>query len=96
MTGVQTCALPIYRRRFEPVVTGVAIVKIAYDMYTDHFRWKDPPYEYEYDRNPFDIIAGTSKLREAIERGDSLETIEASWEEPLRRFREVRESFLLY
>jgi uncharacterized protein YbbC (DUF1343 family) len=84
------------REAFEPVLTGIAIVKTAFDMYGDHFRWKDPPYEYEYDRNPFDLISGTSKVREAIERGDSLDSIQASWETPLEGFRRLREQFLLY
>jgi uncharacterized protein YbbC (DUF1343 family) len=84
------------REVFEPVLTGIAIVKTAFDMYGDHFRWKDPPYEYEYDRNPFDLISGTSNVREAIERGDSLDTIQASWEKPLAGFKRLREQFLLY
>jgi uncharacterized protein YbbC (DUF1343 family) len=84
------------REAFEPAIAGVAIVKMAFDMYRDHFRWKDPPYEYEYDRDPFDLIAGTSKVRGAIERGDRLDVIEASWEEPLAEFKQVRERFLLY
>jgi uncharacterized protein YbbC (DUF1343 family) len=84
------------RKAFEPVVAGIGIVKTAFDMYGDEFRWKDPPYEYEYDRNPFDLISGTSKVREAIERHDSLATIQASWEAPLRDFEALRERFLLY
>jgi uncharacterized protein YbbC (DUF1343 family) len=92
--GVQIHVLD--RQTFEPVITGVGIVKTAFDMYGEHFRWKDPPYEYEYDRNPFDLIAGTSALREAIERGDSLEQIERSWRDPLEEFKSKREKFLLY
>jgi uncharacterized protein YbbC (DUF1343 family) len=84
------------REVFEPVLAGIAIVKTAFDMYGDHFSWKDPPYEYEYDRNPFDLISGTSKVREAIERGDSLDAIQASWEKPLEGFTRLRERFLLY
>jgi len=84
------------RESFEPVVAGIAIVKTAFDMYGDQFRWKDPPYEYEYDRNPFDLISGTSKIREGIERGDSLASIQASWQAPLAEFKSLRESFLLY
>lgn len=84
------------RTVFEPVVAGIALVKTAFDMYGDEFRWKDPPYEYEYDRNPFDLISGTSKVREAIERGDSLAAMSASWEAPLSEFGEVRKQFLLY
>lgn len=84
------------RSVFEPVITGIAIVKTAFDMYGEQFRWKDPPYEYEYDRNPFDIISGTSRLRAAIERGDTLDQIQASWQAPLREFKSLRERFLLY
>ena len=92
--GVQIHVLD--RQTFEPVITGVAIVKTAFDMYGGQFRWKDPPYEYEYERNPFDIISGTPKLREAIERGDSLDDIQESWQLPLSEFMELRERFLLY
>src|SRR6266850_513793 len=84
------------REAFEPVVAGIAIVKTAFDMYGGQFRWKDPPYEYEYDRNPFDLISGSLRVREAIERGDSLEAIAASWADPLEEFRALRERFLLY
>ncbi len=84
------------RQAFKPVITGVAIVKMAHDLYSEQFRWKDPPYEYEYDRNPFDIISGGSALREAIERGDELGSIEASWQAPLQEFNRVRQEFLLY
>jgi len=84
------------RETFEPVVAGIGIVKTAFDMHGDKFRWKDPPYEYEYDRNPFDLISGTSKVREAIERGDSLAAIQQSWAEPLAEFARQRERFLLY
>lgn len=84
------------RSEFEPVIVGVATVKVAYDLYTEHFRWKEPPYEYVYDKNPFDVIAGTGKLRAAIERGDSIEKIAESWTSGLEEFRRVREKFLLY
>ena len=84
------------RETFEPVISGVAIVKIAHDMYPDQFRWKEPPYEYEYDRNPFDVISGTLKLREQIERGDSVAEIAQSWEPGLRQFEELRGQFFLY
>jgi uncharacterized protein YbbC (DUF1343 family) len=84
------------RDLFEPVIVGVATVKAAYDLYPEEFRWKEPPYEYVYDKNPFDVIAGTDKLRGAIEKGDSIESIAASWSEGLEEFKKVRAPFLLY
>lgn len=84
------------REEFEPVIVGIAMVKTAFEMYPEQFRWKEPPYEYVFDRNPFDVIAGTNKLREAFERGDSLESIEQSWQKPLAEFKVIREQYLLY
>ncbi|CAN5870920.1 hypothetical protein BH18ACI4_BH18ACI4_07670 [soil metagenome] len=92
--GVQIHVLD--RNRFEPVTVGVAMVKVAYDMYTQGFRWKEPPYEYVYDRNPFDVIAGTAKLREAIEQRSTVEAIVDSWQLSLTEFKKVRERYLLY
>ena len=84
------------RATFEPVSAGVAIVKTAYDLYRDEFRWKDPPYEYEFERNPFDVISGTTEMRAQIERGDSLDSIIESWQPALEEFKRVRREHLLY
>jgi uncharacterized protein YbbC (DUF1343 family) len=84
------------RRQFDPVITGVAMVKIAFDLYPDEFRWKNPPYEYVYDRNPFDVIHGSTKLREAFESRASVREIRQSWVSGERAFIEKRQSFLLY
>jgi beta-N-acetylhexosaminidase len=92
--GVQIHVLD--RQTFEPVVTGITMVQVAHDMYPGEFRWKEPPYEYVYDRNPFDVIAGTSSIREAIEAGRSVDDIEAGWKEQLTEFKRVREDYLLY
>ena len=92
--GVQIHVLD--RGKFEPVTAGITMVKTAYDLYKDEFRWKEPPYEYVYDRNPFDVIAGTSKIREAIESGTSVEALEEGWKENLDTFKQVRENYLLY
>ncbi len=84
------------RSEFEPVITGVAAVKVAYSLYQKEFRWKEPPYEYVYDQKPFDIIAGTNALREAIEREAALEEIKESWQQPLKHFMKTRSAHLCY
>ena len=92
--GVQIHVLE--RLELRPVITGLAVVKSCYDLYGDEFRWKEPPYEYVFDKNPFDVISGTDRLRVAIERGDSLEEFERSWSTGLRQFEEARQRYLLY
>jgi uncharacterized protein YbbC (DUF1343 family) len=84
------------RQTFKPVITGVALIKTAYQMYKNDFKWKNPPYEYVFDRNPFDVIAGTNKLRISLENNLSLTEIEDSWTTELEGFASKRSRFLLY
>jgi uncharacterized protein YbbC (DUF1343 family) len=84
------------RDAFTPVIVGIAMIKTAYDLYTDHFQWKQSAYEYVFDKNPFDVVCGTDKIRKAIEGGVSLQEIEDSWVDGLNEFGEVRKSHLLY
>ena len=84
------------RNSFTPVIVGVAMIKTAYDMYSDKFEWKRDAYEYEFGKNPFDVVCGTDKLRKAIEAGEPLKDIENAWMGRLDEFKQIRESFLLY
>lgn len=84
------------RQAFEPVLTGLAMVKTAFDLYAEEFAWKNPPYEYVYDRNPFDVIAGTTKIREMFERNASWEDLKEFCREGVEDFLRIREKYLLY
>jgi uncharacterized protein YbbC (DUF1343 family) len=84
------------RDAFTPVIVGVAMVKTAYDLYSGKFEWKRDAYEYEFDKNPFDVVSGTDKIRKQIEAGTPLKEIEESWMPRAREFADVRKDFLLY
>ena len=84
------------REAFTPVIVGIAMIKTAYDLYTDKFEWKRDAYEYVFDKNPFDVVSGTDKVRKGIESGMSLEDIRASWDNGLREFNEIRAKYLMY
>jgi uncharacterized protein YbbC (DUF1343 family) len=84
------------REAFTPVIVGIAMVKIAHDLYKDKFQWKQGAYEYVFDKNPFDVICGTDKVRKQIETGTSVKEIEDSWAEGLADFNETRDKYLLY
>jgi uncharacterized protein YbbC (DUF1343 family) len=84
------------RRVFRPVLTGVALVAALRAEGPDRFAWRDPPYEYERDKMPFDILAGSSELREQIERGVRIPEIGRSWEPGVQEFTKLRARFLLY
>lgn len=84
------------REIFRPVVTGIALIKAIHDLYPEGFAWQNPPYEYVYDRLPFDVIAGGTVLREQIESGVGWPGIAASWQADEDLFREQRRPYLLY
>jgi uncharacterized protein YbbC (DUF1343 family) len=86
----------IERESFEPVITGIGMVKTIYDLYTNDFKWKNPPYEYVYDLNPFDVISGTDKIRKFIEQKADLNAVKLYWENDVKHFQELREKYLLY
>ena len=84
------------REIFEPVITGLAMVKTAFDLYENDFKWKSAAYEYVFDRNPFDVIAGTTKIREMFENGVAVNDIKLSWWDDVKEFSRIREKYLLY
>ena len=87
----------INRKKFKPFKTGVAILKAAHDLYPEHFAWKQPPYEYETEKMPIDILAGSDKLRIDIEAGEDLERMEEWWNEECKAFQQnFRKKYLIY
>jgi len=56
------------RVSFRPLRAGLGIMADLFEYSTTC--WKPPPYEYEYDLMPIDILAGGPRLREAVEAGD--------------------------
>ena len=64
------------REEFLPVKAGVSLLRECYGSAPDRFQWRDPPYEYEHDKMPIDILAGSPALRQQIES-----------QVPLRRYR---------
>jgi uncharacterized protein YbbC (DUF1343 family) len=84
------------RRTFRPVETAVALLESFRAADPDRFGWRPPPYEYEHDRLPIDVLAGSPQLREQIESGLSAPEIARSWLPAVAEFTRVRERFLLY
>ena len=83
------------RAAFRPVLTGVALTA-AFRQADAAFAWRQPPYEYEHEKMPFDILAGSSELREQIDAGESPEAIARSWEPGVAEFGRLRQKFLMY
>ncbi len=87
---------PLDRTTFRPVETAVALLVAFRACGSDQFAWRPPPYQYEHHKLPFDILAGSSELREQIQAGLPAHEIARSWEESTNDFEALRKRFLLY
>lgn len=48
------------RNAFRPFQTGLEIIRMIRRLYGDQFAWKQPPYEYETEKLPIEILLGGS------------------------------------
>jgi len=85
------------RKKFKPFRTGAAVIRAVRDLYPDRFEWKQPPYEYETEKMPIDILAGTDRFRKDMENGRPPDQMEKWWDEQRREFnKKLRKRFLIY
>jgi uncharacterized protein YbbC (DUF1343 family) len=78
------------------VLTGIAIIDEIRAADPSSFAWKPPPYEYEHDKVPIDVIAGAASFRQAIDAGDRAEQIAGRWQASVAAFRTLQQRYLLY
>src|SRR5215470_12635458 len=81
------------RQAFRPVKTGVALIEMFRRFDPVRFEWRQPPYEYEREKMPIDILAGSEVLRQQIESGLPVEQIAASWRDDEEEFRRLRQPY---
>jgi uncharacterized protein YbbC (DUF1343 family) len=75
------------RNRYRPFASTLYIIKTVMDMYPDRLK-----FHADY----IDKLMGTSKVREALEKGMDIKDILKNFEEPLSSFSKLRKSYLLY
>ena len=54
---------------FMPYRTSLVLLQAIFQLYPEEFSYKNPPYEYEFERLPIDLILGDQAVREALEQG---------------------------
>lgn len=75
---------------------SLSLLQVVQRLYPDQFTYKEPPYEYEYECLPMDMILGSRRLRRALENGVSVSELEQSWQQDLADFDVLRRSVFLY
>jgi uncharacterized protein YbbC (DUF1343 family) len=82
--------------RFTPYATTLRLLQAVLQHHPDQFAWRPPPYEYEFEKPPIDLLIGEPSIRQRIEALESVERIEESWQADLEEFRSMSRECHLY
>lgn len=82
------------KNTFQPWRTGQFLMRELYHHLGNDFQWKKPPYEYDFTRNPIDIINGSDKLRQWVQNNESLEALDSF--ENLEEYRQQLNGIKIY
>lgn len=81
---------------FYPVETALEIFDAVIDTTSEgSLKFNDPPYEYEYNLMPFDILSGDSLMRESLVKRNAGQEKER-WKPEIEKFRTEFSRFAVY
>ena len=81
---------------YRPFKTSLTLLQAVALSHANEFHWISPPYEYEFNHLPIEIILGSTSLHRKLEAGVAIEELEQSWEPQLEEFRQLRRQYLIY
>ncbi|MCX6254110.1 MAG: DUF1343 domain-containing protein [Bacteroidia bacterium] len=83
--------------RFRPVGTALEILDAIIETSApDALKFNLPPYEYEYNLIPFDILSGDSKMRESLLSRENVRIEKDRWTHEIEVFRSEFKRFEAY
>jgi uncharacterized protein YbbC (DUF1343 family) len=82
---------------FKPVATALEIFDaIIETSETDSLKFKSPPYEYEYNLMPFDILSGDSGMRESLTNRRDIGKEKERWGYEIEEFKKEFTKLAVY
>lgn len=84
------------RNTFRPYRVGLTLLQALVHTHRDAFAWLPPPYEYEWNRPPIDIILGDETLRLGLESRQGVAAMELGWQDQLKDYTDGLSRFFLY
>jgi len=86
----------VNRKKYNSYLTSLRILQTIIKLYPKDFQWKLPPYEYEFEKMPIDLILGSQQIRKSLEKGEDLDKLEKSWQNKTMEFEETVKKYYLY
>lgn len=82
--------------RYKPYETSLRLLAAILFHHKDRFEWKTPPYEYEFETLPIDLILGDGELRRKMEAGENAAEMLRQCTPEIDAFIECSRPFRLY
>jgi len=82
--------------QYRPYRTALCLLQAILRCHKEAFEWKMPPYEYEFERWPIDLILGDQHLRMDLEAMTPIDTLESAWQNALSDYDVMRRDYFLY
>ncbi len=81
---------------YKPYATSLRLLQAVLYHHRNDFAFKPPPYEYETEKLPLDLIIGDGRLRQRIERMEDIDTLENDWADQQAAFISASRKYHLY
>jgi uncharacterized protein YbbC (DUF1343 family) len=72
------------------------LIRLARHLHPEQFCWQAPPYEFEFDRLPIDMICGSDMIRNRMEKNIPFAAIRDDIDRELAAYAESIRPFRLY
>ncbi len=84
------------RNRFDPYTASLLALQMIIRHHPEAVAFKPPPYEYEYDRLPLDLIIGDASIRNDLCSLKDITEIRNQWKSEVETFKTDSQTCYLY
>ncbi|OGR31616.1 MAG: hypothetical protein A3J80_08905 [Desulfobacula sp. RIFOXYB2_FULL_45_6] len=84
------------KEEFNSFLTSLTLLQLIIKNHPHEFKFNAPPYEYEIERMPMDLILGSKDLREKLIGQEDLFRLSNQWKDELNHFQSLSRKYHLY
>jgi len=84
------------KKEFKPYFSSLILMQLIIKYHPNDFKFKEPPYEYEFERMPIDLILGSKTLRKKLTSLKDLIALSSQWQKELKNFKSISGKYHLY
>jgi len=84
------------KKEYNSFLSSLILMQLILRHHPNAFKFKEPPYEYEFERMPIDLILGSKTLREKLAAQEDPVHLSDQWKDELDQFQSLSRKYHLY